>query len=230
MAQQNAASMDTWPVVAEFLDGGVLIIDELDLCQHPLLPEEHVLALDVTRYRLRELRGGRAVARRGMLYLGASLSPLLSDHMGAPVWPSGLCGSLSHTPHHVAAFIGPTSQFQSVGVDIDDGRSLGEAKADVATPDELNLTREVAQSHCTLAESVVFSVKEAIFKCQCSLTRDQTLDFLDIQIIRGATPATFNFVVATANRPTLAELATRTSILFHRVQGVSVACAFTTKK
>lgn len=222
--------MDIWPVVAKFSNGGVLMIDELDRCQYPLLPEEDVLAFEATRYRLRELRGGRAIARKGMRYLGASDSPLLSDHMGAPVWPTGLRGSLSHTPCHVAALVGTSSDFESVGVDIDDGRSLGEAKVDVATPDELELTREVAQRHCTLAESVAFSVKEAIFKCQCLLTRDQTLDFLDIQIIHGATLDTFRFVVVTANRPTLADLATRITILFHRAQGVSAACAFLTKK
>jgi 4'-phosphopantetheinyl transferase EntD len=222
--------MDIWPVVAKFSNGGVLIIDELDRCQHPLLPEEEVLALEATRYRLRELRGGRAIARRGMRYLGVSDSPLLSDHMGAPVWPTGICGSLSHTQLHVAALIGTNFDFESVGVDIDDGRSLGGAKVDVATPEELELTREVAQRHYGLAESVVFSLKEAIFKCQCSLTSDQTLDFLDIQLIQGATPDTFKFVVTTGGRPTLVELATRMSILFHTAQGVSAACAFLTTK
>ncbi len=222
--------MDTWPVVTKFSNGGVLIIDELDRCQQPLMPEEEVLALEVTRYRLRELRGGRAIARTGMRYLGASPSPLLSDYMGAPIWPPGLCGSLCHTHQHVATFLGTISDFESVGVDIDDGRSLGGAKADVATLDELDLTLDIARTNGTLAESVVFSVKEAIFKCQCPLTRDQTLDFLDIHLIRGATPDSFKFVVAIANRPTLVELATRMIIFFHKVQGVSAACAFLPKQ
>jgi 4'-phosphopantetheinyl transferase EntD len=218
--------MDTWPLVAKLSTGGVLIIDELDRCQHPLLPEEEVLAFEVTRYRLRELRGGRAIARTGMRYFGANLGPLLPDYMGAPIWPTGLCGSLSHTQRHVAAFLGTSSEFESVGVDIDDGRSLGEAKSDVATTDELDLMREVAQKNGTLAESVVFSVKEAIFKCQCPLTIDQTLDFLDIQLVRGTTPDTFKFFVAIANRPTLVTLATRMTVLIHKANGVSAACAY----
>jgi 4'-phosphopantetheinyl transferase EntD len=165
-----------------------------------------------------------------MHHLKQNAGPILTGPTGAPVWPDGYCGSLSHTTHHVAAIIALATRYDSVGVDIDDKRPLGSAVRDVATIAELEIVDAMVQDGATSAECLIFSVKEAIFKCQYPLTKDESLDFLDIRLVRGDRPNTLKFRVTDQERTLLTQLAPHIQLHSYNIQGVTTVCAVLPKQ
>lgn len=207
-------------------DGATLAVDLIANCQIPLLPSEVSLALGATPARVRELQAGRATARYAICHLGGNPEEsILSGPTGAPAWPAGFCGSLSHTSQRVAALVARTSQFDSVGVDIDDGRPLGNAVVDIATSSELHLVDVMSRLDGGSRGCLVFSIKEAIFKCQCPITLDESLEFLDILLVPGGSPGTLAFRVIKSNRPLLTRLSAHMLIGLHTNLGVTAAYA-----
>lgn len=216
-----------WPSATHVARDAVLIVDLIERCQHPLLDAERVLADRVTNSRLRELQSGRSSARYGIQYLGTKPTPILATPAGAPIWPAGLCGSLSHSHRHVAALVARSSCYDSVGVDIDDGRSLGAtALADIAQPDELTaICRAGLVCDENTAEGIAFSAKEAIFKCQYAITEDPSLDFLDVHLICGHVPRTLEIEVLKPGRRNLAKITDRIRVYISNIQGITAVYA-----
>jgi 4'-phosphopantetheinyl transferase EntD len=166
----------------------VLVIDMIANAQRALIAEEASLEVGATPSRVREIRAGRATARRAMQNLGTEPLPLFADANGAPLWPPGLCGSLAHSATQIAVIAARLRHFRSVGVDIEDGRDLGTATSDVAGLAELEgLVSSGIASNTATAARLAFSFKEAIFKCQAPVTGFQTLEFRDV--VLQSTPA-----------------------------------------
>jgi 4'-phosphopantetheinyl transferase EntD len=210
----------------------VLVMDQIERCQHPLLGAERVLADRVTNSRLRELQAGRSLARFGIQYLGTEPAPVLATPAGLPIWPPGLCGSLSHSHRHVAALVARSSCYDSVGVDIDDGRFLGTAAlADVVQPDELTaVSRAGLVCDKVTAEGLAFSAKEAIFKCQYAVTQDLSLDFLDVHLICGNIPGTLEIEVLNPERHDLAKITDRIRLYIANIQGITAVYALLSRR
>lgn len=216
-----------WRSTTRVARNAVLVIDLIERCQHPLLDAERVLANGVTNSRLRELQAGRSSARCGIQCLGSEQTPILATPVGAPIWPPGLCGSLSHSHQHVAALVARLSCYDSVGVDIEDGRSLGAtALAEVAQPDELAaIYRAGLVCDENTAEGIAFSAKEAIFKCQYPVTEDLSLDFLDVRLLCGDVPRSLKFEVLGSEHHELAKIACRMRIYVYNIQCISAIYA-----
>jgi enterobactin synthetase component D len=102
---------------------------------------------------------------------------------GAPVWPAGFTGSITHTEDFASAAIGRSCDVSSVGIDTE--RVIAEEKAsivrDVAWPCEV---AEARQAGCTRLEAItlVFSAKESIFKCLWSRV-GRRFAFHDVRIV-----------------------------------------------
>ena len=155
----------------------------LSSVQGELLKEEQSLLEGATPTRQRELIAGRHLARQAMAELGCEPSPITQGPGGAARWPRGICGSISHSASHVAVAIGLASTLRSVGVDIEDGRDLGSAIDMVGRQDEIDgLAEHPLASGRASAGRMLFSAKEALYKCQFPLTGNATLDFLDIAV------------------------------------------------
>lgn len=221
-----------WPFTLYVADGALLVVDLLDQCQAPLMEAEAELAENVTKTRLRELMAGRSVARRALQIFGMEPTPILSTSDGAPVWPSGFCGSLSHTHRYIAVLLAQTSQYESVGIDIDDGRSLGSSAAvTVVTAGELQVINRAGWVFPESGpENLAFGAKEAIFKCQFPVTLDATLDFLDVRLIDGEIQGTLRMEVVDSQRRGLARLANRLHIQALNAFGVPVISALLYRK
>jgi 4'-phosphopantetheinyl transferase EntD len=207
-----------WPFIAYVAEGALLIVDLIDRCQAPFLGAEAELAENVTNARIRELMAGRSTARRALRLIGVEPKPILSRSDGAPVWPLGLCGSISHSHRHIAVLLARSSHYESVGIDIDDGRPLGvAASANVATAQELEVVDRAGWTVSgATAENLAFSAKEAIFKCQFPVTLDASLDFLDVCLELGESVGNVKIRVIDSERPALTQVADR----FH-VQALS---------
>ncbi|MCP4602780.1 MAG: 4'-phosphopantetheinyl transferase superfamily protein [Proteobacteria bacterium] len=119
--------------------------------------------------RRHEFLEGRRCAYHGIRLLGEQNPWVGRDETGAPVWPEGLTGSISHCPGLIAAVVGRTKGRLSLGLDVE--RIGGAATADilrhycVAPEDDFDRGATVYPSTMPF---IVFSLKEAIFKATFS--------------------------------------------------------------
>ena len=103
---------------------------------------------------------------------------------GAPAWPDGLTGSITHTEGFVSAAVARTSDFAALGIDserIMSAERAGRVSSVIAQPCEL---AHATRAGCSWLEALtlVFSAKEAIFKC-LRVRVPRFIDFHDLQII-----------------------------------------------
>lgn len=173
-----------WPAVIHLPQGPVVVVSTISAAQGSLYPEEEKLLTDTTPARRREIVAGRRMAHQAMFELSINPVAVLFDHRAAPEWPTGLCGSISHSPTHVAVAMARTDKIRGLGIDIEDGRDLGAIRSDIAS--ESDIAAVLAQhfpSDTVTAVRFAFSAKEALFKCQAPITDNQSLDFSDVGLV-----------------------------------------------
>lgn len=140
--------------------------------------------------RLGEFRAGRHCARRALALLGAEPAALqeglTSDERGVPRWPAGFAGSISHTGRGPTLFAASvvTRSARSLGLDVEGDAALREELRErVLTSEEVRLAR--LEHHTDHEEGrralLVFSAKEAFFKCQFPVSRIH-LGFHEVEI------------------------------------------------
>lgn len=86
---------------------------------------------------------------------------------GAPVWPAGVVGSITHTDGFVSAAVARAEEMGGLGIDSEGIVSTEQARQVsrlVAWPAELAHARAAGLDR-TESLTLVFSAKEAIFKC-----------------------------------------------------------------
>lgn len=147
------------------------------LSYRPFSAEEEALVLDATALRRAQFAAGRRAARLAMAPLGVAPVAIGRGQEGEPLFPAQVCGSISHTREYAAAIVGWANNYASVGVDIDDGRPLGEEAAAAVTwkSEVKRIQKTLGIESAALAENFAFSAKEAVFKCQYPLTLNATL-------------------------------------------------------
>lgn len=130
--------------------------------------------------RRREFATTRFCARKALAALGRpSAEPLRPDAAGAPQWPHGVVGSLTHCAGYRAAAVALTPGaaggvgIAGIGIDAEPHRPLtGGLLETVARPEELDrlaaLTRWEPQVHW---DRLLFSAKESVFKVWYPLAR-----------------------------------------------------------
>ena len=112
---------------------------------------------------------------------------------GAPVWPRGVVGSITHTDDFAAAAVALTSHLVALGIDTERVMSEGQAREIgriFAWPSEVAHGRDAGLSRVE-AFTLVFSAKESIFKCLHPLVR-RYFDFRDVRIV-GIDPQNTTF-------------------------------------
>ncbi|MCQ0092938.1 4'-phosphopantetheinyl transferase superfamily protein [Roseovarius sp. M141] len=134
-------------------------------------PAEASAILRAVPARRAEFAAGRAAIRTAMADLGwpAAGVPMGADR--APVWPTGLTGSLSHCATLCVAALAPTSQFRAIGVDLEEATDLPpDLILQICTPPERAwLACQPTAQRGRLAK-LIFSAKECAYKCQYPLT------------------------------------------------------------
>ena len=204
----------------------VLKVCGISAAQGSLVGGEFELLERANGTRQRELIAGRTLARRAMAEIGFAEAPVGRMPDGSPAWPSGLCGSIAHSHRHVAVAIAPISDVRALGIDIEDGRDLGAAAIGVASAAEIEgAVVHPFASDREGAARLLFSAKEALYKCQAPLTGNTGLDFPEIRL--DLRPGLLFAAEATGalDRAT-AEIVPRIRIEFQQIQGVIVATAW----
>ena len=180
----------------------------ITLVDAALFPEESAYLAAAVPKRRAEFGAARVCARKALAELGVEPCPLVPDADRAPVWPPRIVGSISHAHDWCAVVVCPTTHATSIGLDLEGECSVGaELEALTCTARERDWLGE--QHHWMRARlrTLIFSAKEAAYKCQYPLTR-RVLDFRDLEI--DADLETGRFLVRPAGAdPLLAELTTR---------------------
>jgi enterobactin synthetase component D / holo-[acyl-carrier protein] synthase len=139
-----------------------------------LFPEEEQVIAQAVETRRREYATVRCCARACLERLGYPPVPILPGVGGAPRWPAGIQGSMTHCAGYAAAAVGASSRISGIGIDAEPDAPLPEGVLDlIATPAEqerLAVTPpEPGSPHW---DRLLFSAKEAIYKAWFPLVRE----------------------------------------------------------
>ena len=160
-------------VVAELRDPG-----EISL----LLPAEAAYLGRSVPKRAREFAAGRLCARRALAEFGIADFPIEVAADRRPLWPPSIVGSITHTDGFCAAVVAERSSLVSIGIDSEGAESVKpELWESICVADEIAWLNSLAATQRRAAATLMFSAKEAFYKCQYPLTL-QFLGFLDVQV------------------------------------------------
>lgn len=173
----------------------------LSLADGELFPEERAFIQAAVPKRRAEFATARILARRALAALGAPPIPLVPTPDRAPVWPSGYTGSISHCTDYCAVVVARSRDVASLGLDVEDLRELEPAMQTlVLTPAERRWVGAQPKAIQSVLPILIFSAKEAYYKCQYPITRG-FLDFQDVGLSIEWASGTFEARVLKAAWP-----------------------------
>ncbi|MFI1252524.1 4'-phosphopantetheinyl transferase [Streptomyces netropsis] len=157
-----------------------------------LYPQEADIVARAVDKRRREFTTVRLCARTALAGLGIAPGPILRGTRGAPIWPEGIVGSMTHCDGYHAAAVARNTAVASVGIDAEPHAPLptGVEKL-VALPEERRMLDRLSTSHPAVAwDRLLFSAKESTYKTWFPLT-GRWLDFSDAVITPDPEDGTF---------------------------------------
>lgn len=147
-----------------------------------LHPSEKDQVRGASKKRIEEFSAGRSCARCALSQLGIKDYPLLICEDRRPSWPEGIVGSITHTDDYCAAVVTRKTQCKAIGLDAE---AINRVTADlypyICTTAERDLLSIMDYDTRAKTAALIFSAKEAFYKCQYTLTAE-FLDFLDVQL------------------------------------------------
>ncbi|MFJ8229736.1 4'-phosphopantetheinyl transferase [Streptomyces sp. NPDC094448] len=150
---------------------------------HALFPEEAAAVARAVPKRRQEYASVRLCARRAMHALGVTAAPLVAGRRGAPQWPAGLVGSMTHSAGYRAAVVGRVRDYLGLGIDAEPNAPLADGLLEfISPPGEHARVLELAAGAPEICwDRLLFSAKETVFKIWYPLT-GRELDFGDADI------------------------------------------------
>jgi 4'-phosphopantetheinyl transferase EntD len=144
---------------------------------------EAVLMSHAAPGRQREFALGRACARAALASLGHGHAVLGRRGDGAPLWPGGVVGSISHTQGLAVALAAPAGAFRGLGVDVEQyGRVTSNLYRQLFDCGERTQLAGMAEADRDRFAALFFSAKEAC----CKIWLDwhgTSLPFTSIRVI-----------------------------------------------
>ncbi|NMZ03434.1 4'-phosphopantetheinyl transferase superfamily protein [Pseudomonas proteolytica] len=117
--------------------------------------------------RQAEFLAGRLCARSALQQLeGLDFIPAIGEDR-APVWPSHISGSITHSTGHAAAIVGHKAQWRGLGMDLENLLPLERAErlaGEILTPDEMQRMATGPREQVAQLVTLTFSAKESLFK------------------------------------------------------------------
>lgn len=171
-------------MIGDILPAGVRYADSrTDLTHEPLHPEEeqHIaLAVDTRR---REFTTTRTCARKALAGLGIPSVPILPGQRGAPQWPTGVVGSMTHCVGYRAAAVARAGEALTIGIDAEPNEPLPDGVLEaIAFPKESAAVDALGRTNTGVCwDRLLFSAKESVYKAWFPLT-ERFLSFEDATI------------------------------------------------
>ncbi|MFJ3217692.1 4'-phosphopantetheinyl transferase [Kitasatospora sp. NPDC086801] len=149
-----------------------------------LEPAEEEAVVQAVAKRRREFTTVRHCARTALTRLGVPYRPLVPGLRGAPSWPDGIVGSLTHCEGFRAAAVARSGDLASVGIDAEPALPLPDDVLDViALPEEgKRIAGLLAEHPGTPWDRILFSAKESVYKAWFPLT-GLFLDFSEADLV-----------------------------------------------
>lgn len=193
-------------MIEKVLPGGISSEDAVGELDEDLFPEEEryiAEAVDVRRVEFRTVRG---CARRALARLGVERAPMVPLVRGAPVWPAGVVGSMTHCSGYRAAAVAFEADWAGIGVDAEVNAPLPRGMADVVLgPEERAQVRALDGGEGHVAwDRLMFSAKESVFKAWFPLT-GRWLGFEGAVISAGPEAGVFRVRILEPGWPVLFE-------------------------
>jgi 4'-phosphopantetheinyl transferase EntD len=176
-------------VIEELLPASVAAVEAFDDCvPGALFPEEEAVIAAAVDKRRREFTTVRLCARAALARIGVAPVPLLPGHRGAPGWPAGVVGSMTHCAGYRAAVVARAGELAAVGVDAEPNETLPDGVLPLVASDvEVAGLPPDGPVHWG---RLLFSAKEAVYKAWYPLT-GRWLDFAEASVTIDQNDGTF---------------------------------------
>ncbi|NEA42195.1 4'-phosphopantetheinyl transferase superfamily protein [Streptomyces sp. SID11385] len=146
-----------------------------------LFPEEEPFVARAVAKRRAEFTTVRGCARRALAALGRPPVPLLPGERGAPGWPAGIVGSMTHCPGYHAAAVAPAEDWRSLGIDAEEDAPLPPGILDMIALPADRAALAALPPDGPAWDRILFSAKESVYKAWFPLAR-RFLDFTEAEL------------------------------------------------
>ncbi len=147
-----------------------------------LFPDEIKYIRHAVQKRRAEFGTARVCARLALSRLGIPPCSLVPRADRSPQWPSGVVGSISHTEKLCGVAVTTSPRIASLGLDLEiDAPLESDLQALICTSAERRWLDQYKSSERGHAAKILFSAKEAFYKCQYPIT-EQFLEFTDVEL------------------------------------------------
>jgi 4'-phosphopantetheinyl transferase EntD len=140
----------------------------------PLFAAEEAVLIRAVLKRRNEFATVRQCARLALASLGIDAAALVPGQRGAPVWPPGVVGSMTHCDGYRAAAVARDTDVRTLGVDAEPHAPLPKGVLQlVSSPAERRHLDELSATAPTIAwDRILFSAKESIYKAWFPVARE----------------------------------------------------------
>jgi 4'-phosphopantetheinyl transferase EntD len=161
-------------MVEDILPSQVAAVEAFgDLADVTLFPEEEAVIAKAVAKRRGEFTTARGCARAALAKIGVPPVPILPGPRGAPQWPEGVVGSITHCAGYRACAVARADEIVTIGLDAEPHDALPKGVLEaIALPAEqtrLSALRAVRPDLCL--DRMLFCAKESVYKAWFPLTQ-----------------------------------------------------------
>lgn len=161
-------------MIGDIVPPQVAAAEEFGDVQHVVLfPDEEAAIANSVDKRRREFATARACARAALAKLGLPPVPIVPGLRGAPQWPAGVVGSITHCAGYRASAVASDSEVITIGVDAEPHDTLppGVLDAIASCAEKSGLAALATARPDVCWDRLLFSAKESVYKAWFPLTR-----------------------------------------------------------
>jgi 4'-phosphopantetheinyl transferase EntD len=171
-------------VIGDILPPEVVVEEAFgDVADVVLFPTEEATIANAVGKRRREFTTARACARAALGRIGVPPVPIAPGLRGAPQWPLGVVGSITHCDGYRACAVARDSDVVTIGIDAEPHERLPDGVLEAVTSEgeRTRLAALTVEVPDVCWDRVLFCVKESVYKAWFPLTRrwleDAAVDF-----------------------------------------------------
>ena len=155
-----------------------------------LFKEELLICKDYEQVRFIDFVRGRYCAHKCLSQI-TKAQAIEKDQNGAPIWPNGMTGSISHIKEYAGAIVAKKENYLSMGMDIEQiGRITSDLWPVIFTHNEMNYLRKFSYQSQKKVSTLFFSMKEAYYKMQYPLIKSE-IENDDIEVVLSGNDVQF---------------------------------------
>jgi 4'-phosphopantetheinyl transferase EntD len=144
-----------------------------DLPDIVLFPDEEAVIANAVDKRRREYTTARGCARAALAKLGFPPAPIVPGSRGAPQWPAGVVGSITHCEGYRACAVARDRDILTIGLDAEPHEKLpdGVLEAIASSTEQARIAALSATTPDVFWDRILFSAKESVYKAWFPLAR-----------------------------------------------------------